>query len=285
MKKIQLLIFFTFFTFHCSYSQNLIPNGDFEQGPDSTSTGWCCWVDSTCTLINTTVRGPNEWLSIDGSSDRLVEGDIPALCWDIDTAQSGKSYITHQYYDVVQTTLTSPLQKDSVYKLSYYAGAETWGGTTPIQPHRFYFKFLNSNDSILSPLINSKIWKYIDTVFIASANVTQIEIWDNESFVSGTIIDNIRLEKVNAASINNYSINQHIKIYPNPTNGALFFNYLPENMKCIAITDIAGQRIINYNKQQIINNSIDLSFLQNGIYFLKIETTDNITTKQILISK
>lgn len=124
MKKFLLVL--VFILPFLSSSQNLIPNGDFELGTDSSSVGWVEGFDSTCTITDT-VFGPDFWSVISGTPDRLVEGNICSN-WSDDTAQSGKAFI-HLYIgnqagveqEAGSVSLIIPLEKDSSYQLSYYA--------------------------------------------------------------------------------------------------------------------------------------------------------------------
>ncbi len=75
-----------------------------------------------------------------------------------------------------------------------------------------------------------------------------------------------------------------LKIGPNPCNQYIYFKGL-ENSFVTAnckIIDITGKTIINLN-QANLNNGIDVRFLQPGIYFLKINLSNNILTKKIII--
>ena len=191
MKKIILLICIILLISPI-IAQNLIPNGDFELGPDSTSAGWTNGVDITCIMIGT-VLGPDFWSVVSGTPDRLVGNIVP--CWDNHMASSGKAYIDFVNFDAGKTTLTSPLIKDSVYKLSYLYSLQTFRGNSN-QPSRLCFKFSNVNDTLYSPLINDTIWRYADTIFIASNNSLEITIYNNKFGQSGANIDNIKLEKI-----------------------------------------------------------------------------------------
>ena len=268
------------------FSQNLIPNGDFELGPNSSSGGWTKGIwDTTggsCIPMQL-IQGPDFWTVVKGSPDRMVNGDIPCN-WDNDTAATGNAYIVIGSNETGMATLITQLEKDSIYKLSYYVSLNTFRGLST-QPCQFYFNFNNSNDSIFSPIISDIKWLYVDTIFIANENASKIEIsgtYSSPFNFSAANIDKIYLEKTKMNSINNFYANQ-IKIYPIPTTDKIYFNYLPQNIKQITINNLSGQTIYNYN--QIINNSIDLSFLQNGLYLLIIETSNNIITKKITVLK
>jgi Flp pilus assembly pilin Flp len=78
------------------------------------------------------------------------------------------------------------------------------------------------------------------------------------------------------------SLNE-ISIYPNPTSGKLTIENGQLIIKNIEITDITGKTIINY--QLSIDNyqfEIDLSGLNNGIYFISIQTDNEIFTSKII---
>ena len=59
---------------------------------------------------------------------------------------------------------------------------------------------------------------------------------------------------------------------------AKFINNLPENSK-IKVFDIFGKEVLN---QENINNQIDVSGLQIGIYFMKIENKKGIFTEKFV---
>lgn len=69
-----------------------------------------------------------------------------------------------------------------------------------------------------------------------------------------------------------------IYVYPNPTNGIITVEGILTNAK-ISILNING---ILQHKIQIIDNQINLENLQNGLYFIKIETKNNIETQKVL---
>ena len=71
-----------------------------------------------------------------------------------------------------------------------------------------------------------------------------------------------------------------INIYPNPVKQLLFIdgdtNLL---IKSVVVYNLMGVEV--YSKQ-IPTNTLDLSILEKGVYFLKIETTEGSTTKRII---
>lgn len=93
------------------------------------------------------------------------------------------------------------------------------------------------------------------------------------------LFDDICLEYSIAATlaVNDIDISK-IKIYPNPTDGLLHINFDDiENTK-ISIFNPSGQQIIEKYNSPIV----DISGLDNGIYFIKISNGDQIFTSKIL---
>jgi hypothetical protein len=71
-----------------------------------------------------------------------------------------------------------------------------------------------------------------------------------------------------------------IDIYPNPANEYLRISGLKNNGASVLITDISGNEIIY--KEINIDDSIDISNLSNGIYFVIISTSDKRITRKLV---
>lgn len=72
-------------------------------------------------------------------------------------------------------------------------------------------------------------------------------------------------------------LNQSMVIYPNPTKSSLNFKGFVDNL-ALSVYDVIGKNIMNASVS--LNQSLDVSNLTNGIYFLKIEGS-NTTFKFI----
>lgn len=77
-------------------------------------------------------------------------------------------------------------------------------------------------------------------------------------------------------------LNEKIRIYPNPSNGKLFFS-TSELIKSIKVTNIIGKEI--YSTNNFNNNSIDLINFNNGVYFINLSTEKGTITKKIILTK
>ena len=88
-------------------------------------------------------------------------------------------------------------------------------------------------------------------------------------------IDNINITAVNTTGIASLSSKTGVIVYPNPAHSNLFIN-TDENTTSVSVTDIIGQTVIGDQKvtaQQI--NSIDISSLADGVYLVKVNSSDN----------
>ena len=274
-------IFFMLLISTTSFSQNLIPNGDFELGPDSSSAGWYTLIDSSCSSTFT-ILGPDFWTVVNGSPDRLIENKIPCN-WNNDTAQSGKAYVDFGNDEAGKIILLSSLKKDSSYHLSCYLSLQTFRGLSTESMH-LEFRFNNGGNTIAALYVNNTQWKYYDTTFVATANSTEMEIWGIDPVVSAANCDNVSLIKITNTSISNlFYFKNKIKIYPNPSTGP--FQIECENDAEFKIYNLWGDEL-NYINSKTINksNHFDLSGFAKGVYFIQIKTEREIIIEKILIT-
>ena len=88
-------------------------------------------------------------------------------------------------------------------------------------------------------------------------------------------LDNINITSVSTTGIASLSSKTGVIVYPNPAHNNLFIN-TDENTTSVSITDIIGQTVIGDQKvaaQQ--TNSIDISNLADGVYLVKVNSSDN----------
>jgi predicted outer membrane repeat protein len=77
------------------------------------------------------------------------------------------------------------------------------------------------------------------------------------------------------------SLTNQIQIYPNPTKGIVKISQITD-IQYITIVDIAGKEVFRTNAK---TNILDISELQNGIYFLTIFTNTKKFTSKIILEK
>ena len=72
-----------------------------------------------------------------------------------------------------------------------------------------------------------------------------------------------------------------ISVYPNPTNGLLFLAVSESNIQSVMLFDISGKKLFETALGSFYS-TIDVSFLQNGIYVLILNTGSEVLPIRIL---
>jgi hypothetical protein len=88
---------------------------------------------------------------------------------------------------------------------------------------------------------------------------------------------------INVTLKENFESNQNIIIYPNPSKGIININKNYQTLE-ILIYNSLGQIVKNLNTEDI-NNQIDISNLNNGIYFVKFNNKHEKIVKLLILNK
>ena len=146
----------------------------------------------------------------------------------------------------------------------------TSAAITPLYnvPVEFKIYTLNS-DTIIRFNQNQNTENY--TVYF-SENITNIEFDP----------DNWLLKKVDTIlNIQNFTIDNNIKIYPNPAHDFVFVKSSKLKVESCSVLDVYGRTIQEF-KIQNSEFKIQIEDLSNGIYFIKLETENNIFVKKFV---
>ncbi|MEJ6792947.1 MAG: family 16 glycosylhydrolase [Lacinutrix sp.] len=95
---------------------------------------------------------------------------------------------------------------------------------------------------------------------------------------SSMVIDYVKVFQ-NTLSVNDYSI-KAFKVSPNPASDYITISS-EEKIDCIALFDALGNEVFKLYEN---SKQIDVSFLDSGMYFLKINSGKRIVTKKIIIN-
>jgi hypothetical protein len=82
-------------------------------------------------------------------------------------------------------------------------------------------------------------------------------------------------------SVPNTLANHAIPVYPNPSSGIYYINTQNYNIQSWIITDMSG-RILKKETQLFSSGVIDITDLPQGIYLLKVMTTDALFTQKLI---
>ncbi|NMH89695.1 T9SS type A sorting domain-containing protein, partial [Flavivirga algicola] len=96
--------------------------------------------------------------------------------------------------------------------------------------------------------------------------------------LSATIMafDNLSVNTSGALSVTNFNKNQKALIYPNPVENVINIKNVSD-LKLVGLYNNLGQYILQSKR-----DSIDMSHLQKGMYFLKIHTGYGIEIRKII---
>ncbi|MFZ4581338.1 MAG: carbohydrate-binding protein [Paludibacter sp.] len=75
----------------------------------------------------------------------------------------------------------------------------------------------------------------------------------------------------------------NIKIYPNPANMSFFLQFNNDKLRQIALLDMQGRFIKEYSTQ-LSTTKIDIRGIESGIYFVRINDSNEVITKKLQIN-
>ena len=137
-------------------------------------------------------------------------------------------------------------------------------------------------------LIAGKSYKITIEYYEATGDASVKFFWQSTS-VAKEIIPKSQLFPTDPLGISAFqnSSENNIEIYPNPAKDELLIKYLSSKAKGnseITITNTMGQVVFNYAFELFpyASQTIDISGLQRGIYFIKIMNDEKIITKKII---
>ena len=124
---------------------------------------------------------------------------------------------------------------------------------------------------------------------MAYSRNTWMFTYDQVSEMNGTLngyrssLKNSNVPVNCTGTVSNNNIDHNFNIYPNPTKDMIKIDCNYPNYS-INIMDILGKKILIKNNLSF-NNSIDVSKLKNGTFFLEITTPQNKIVQKIIVNK
>lgn len=149
-----------------------------------------------------------------------------------------------------------------------------------------------TDSSLYTP--TSWLWDFADTTTSASQNPIHVYgdtgtyivcLTATNSVGSDTVCKKIVISSL--IGIMEYFTEQNINVFPNPCKGKLYINFSdkqPSNAD-IFIYDVLGKVVAKFSESSTLNFVINLSDKEDGIYFIKIQTEEQVYTKEIVLKK
>jgi len=106
-----------------------------------------------------------------------------------------------------------------------------------------------------------------------------------KSIVESQLADIIKEVSVSEEKNNLSPGEKDIKIYPNPNNGCFkidLFNF--EERASVSVYNMTGSLFYTSEMEQLIQHEINLPFLKNGIYFVRITSCKEQFVKKIIVN-
>jgi len=216
----------------------------------------------------------------------LVKTDSSGnILWERDYFASMNEYFDvkespNGYFIMVgeNTGIWSAGKEDGIASITYnngwWLGSEIFGGTEVDKGSSI--NLTNDGGCIIAGTTES-FGIGLTNIYILKTNDTLYA--NNSNYIHETIINK-----------QDYDKNNIFSVYPNPTNGKinLFFTINSTSKTKISISDIYG-KIIYYKENNLHagthTEQIDLNNFSNGVYFISLNTTEQKSTRKIILNK
>ena len=236
---------------------NYVVNGGFENGLDS-------WIVNK--LSSTLTAAVIDTATISGNKSYLFSNTATLTNSHLLNRISWKTYLHGGYKYKVSFDVVGSGSLDAYLRLTSTDATQTVGDSAGI--------YSTPATSTLSNI------SFLTHAFPANGEYTlSISPRDAGTF----ILDNIRMEIVpdTVVAIRTLPATENIGILPNPSSGVFFLseNFIGQQLQ---VTDLQGRLVL---KEQITNANINLSYLRNGIYMVRITTSQGLYTDKLVIQK
>lgn len=159
------------------------------------------------------------------------------------------------------------------------------GGVLLTDSVPFYLADFRFTNNALDYIVNT--WQWVNTATLGNVDSVKFFMYtsDNSSFGPNTpfffAIDNFTTVQSSVGLTENTN-NLKFNAYPNPFNSDVNIN-LALNVEYVKATifDVAG-KIVYSQELTALQTNLDLTSLQNGIYFLEVSSGNNKSVKKII---
>lgn len=138
-----------------------------------------------------------------------------------------------------------------------------------------------AEDSLITPR-NIDISSYIgQTIYVGFRN--------NSTDMFILSIDDVKVYSTTTVGLNDKkALDASINVFPNPSKDGMFNVAINSNQLdsySVTISDVMGREINKYNNLTNGKYNVDLSSESNGVYFIKVQSGDSISTQKIVLNK
>ncbi|MFO0357372.1 MAG: DUF4465 domain-containing protein [Sphingobacteriaceae bacterium] len=158
------------------------------------------------------------------------------------------------------------------------------GGVLKTDSVEFYLADFRNSNNALDYIVDS--WQWVNTMSLGQVDSIRFFMYSSDvgSFGINTPLffglDNFTTSP-SFVGLNELNGAQNASIYPNPSNDKLFIQLNTKESSTIQLFDSKGKLVIE-QLYEGSNTPIDLSNLTAGIYNVKINTSNGISTKKLI---
>jgi hypothetical protein len=157
---------------------------------------------------------------------------------------------------------------------------------TRINPTTLQTETIGSGTYNLSGMVMSWATFSIPITYTTSDNPDHCQIVLSSSGSTPVANSYLYVDNLNftmALNVNEFG-NKDIEIYPNPSNDIVLIDYskINEKVKSIEVIDMLGNEVLNESPNENQLSKLNIDFLLNGIYLLKIRTENGDVVKKII---
>lgn len=158
---------------------------------------------------------------------------------------------------------------------------------TGMEPSVFSVFRYNTNGTLDSDFVNSNV----SFPFDFNSGSAQILIEPSNKIIAGGVagIDEGcqvflgALVRINPGTLSNEAFAKtRINVYPNPTNGNLFFDNSFNQYESVSVYNYLGQGILEKQLNSTANEAIDFSSFSKGVYFLKFKNENSAEVIKVI---
>jgi len=318
MQKYSLTIVLVFSSVLCSWGQNLVPNGSFEEGvtcPTFIGNFDIDILDWYTSAINFNGFLPTpEWYHTCSEQESFSPPDVAFGSQFPFDGNGYAGFVTYSiigfdtnYREILGVPLNSPLVVGESYLVNFKLGRLVSQGTS-IASNNIGFHFTteqffqypdfpinNAHFTVDTVLDLNGEWLEINELFVADSAYnyfhlgnfyndenTTAEIQDEGAGAAYYVVDQIEISQI--LSDNSSQFMDGILIYPNPSQGTFtLLHKRKEPISNIRMFDLTGQLIEEFNLRNESSKQV-LNFQEKcGTYMLEISTAKTIHYAKIII--
>jgi len=142
---------------------------------------------------------------------------------------------------------------------------------------------INQNHSVPTTIIEKigfeKALLPYDFTTLCDGNYEQIRCYE-DSNIGLVTFDTIACDLI-FTSTENFVESSDLNIFPNPTSDKLFFKTKELQLESVQVFSLEGKLMNEYSLEQ---SEIDVSYLERGLYVLKIKTGQGLVIEKVIVN-